>query len=122
MVKIPDKLYFKIGEVSKITGVKPYVLRYWESEFKIVRPQKSTSKQRVYTKKDVEQILEIKNLLYNEKFTLEGAKKQLKSPAGRRHNQDRPFAAPNSDQKSMSTLKNIKEELYSIKKILQTGA
>ena len=76
--KIPDKLYFKIGEVSKITGVKPYVLRYWESEFKIIRPQKSYSKQRVYTKRDVELIMEIKDLLYKEKFTLEGAKKKLK--------------------------------------------
>jgi len=74
---IPDKLYFKIGEVSKITRVKPYVLRYWESEFKIISPLKSKSKQRVYRRKDVELILEIKRLLYDERYTLEGAKSKI---------------------------------------------
>ena len=76
-VKIPEKLYFKIGEVSDITGVKPYVLRYWESEFNIVRPSKTDSNQRLYKRKEVELILEIKRLLYEEKFTIAGAKKAL---------------------------------------------
>ena len=75
---IPDKLYFKIGEVAKITGVKPHVLRYWESEFKVVRPIKSKSNQRLYRKKDVESILMIKNMLYNERYTIAGAKRRLK--------------------------------------------
>lgn len=74
---IPDKLYYKIGEVSEITGIEPYVLRYWESEFKIVNPSRTNSKQRLYRKKDVELILEIKKLLYEEKFTIAGAKKKL---------------------------------------------
>jgi DNA-binding transcriptional MerR regulator len=74
---IPEKLYFKIGEVSEITGIEPYVLRYWESEFKIVNPSRTNSKQRLYRKKDVELILEIKKLLYEEKFTIAGAKKKL---------------------------------------------
>jgi len=77
MAKIPDKLYFKIGEVGEITGVKPYVLRYWESEFNIIDPLKARSKHRLYRKKDIENILLIKKLLYEEKLTIAGAKKKL---------------------------------------------
>ncbi len=80
--QIPNKLYFKIGEVSDLTGVKPYVLRYWESEFNIVKPSKSTSNQRLYKKREVELILEIKRLLYKEKFTIAGAKKALQELVG----------------------------------------
>jgi len=75
---IPDKLYFKIGEVAEITGVKPYVLRYWESEFKMVNPSKSRSRQRLYRKSDVELIFRIKELLYEERYTINGARKKLK--------------------------------------------
>ena len=75
---IPDKLYFKIGEVSKILGVKPYVLRYWETEFKEVVPFKSRSNQRLYKKRDVELLVRIKSLLYEEGFTIEGARKKVK--------------------------------------------
>lgn len=76
--ELPDKLYFKIGEVAKLAGVKQHVLRYWESEFPSIRPQKSKSNQRLYRRKDVEAVLAIKNLLYQKKFTIEGAKKYLK--------------------------------------------
>ncbi len=76
-VSIPEKLYYKIGEVSQITGVEPYVLRYWESEFRIIAPGRTNSKQRLYRRKDLELILEIKKLLYEEKFTISGAKKKL---------------------------------------------
>ena len=76
--RIPDKLYFKIGEVSEITGVKPYVLRYWESEFKMVNPSKSRSRQRLYRKSDLELIVKIKKLLYEDRFTINGARKKLK--------------------------------------------
>ncbi len=75
---IPDKLYFKIGEVTEITGLEPYVLRFWESEFPIIAPKRTESGQRLYRKSDVESILLIKNLLYEKKFTIEGAKKILK--------------------------------------------
>jgi len=75
---IPDKLYFKIGEVAKIVGVKPFVLRYWESEFPDIAPAKTQSQQRFYKKKEVERILKIRDLLYLEKFTIEGARKRLK--------------------------------------------
>ena len=74
---IPDKLFFKIGEVAQLTGTKPHVLRYWESEFKMLRPAKGESGQRIYRRKDVELIFSIKQLLYEENFTIAGAKKQL---------------------------------------------
>lgn len=74
---IPDKLFYKIGEVSKIIGVEPYVLRYWEMEFPFLKPRKNRSGQRVYTKKDVEILFQIKNLLYNERYTIEGVRKRL---------------------------------------------
>jgi DNA-binding transcriptional MerR regulator len=77
-ITIPDKLYFKIGEVTEITGLESYVLRFWESEFPIISPKRTESGQRLYRKSDVESILLIKNLLYVKKFTIEGAKKFLK--------------------------------------------
>jgi len=74
---LPDKLFYKIGEVSRITRVEPYVLRYWETEFPTLKPRKNKSGQRVYIKKDLEQILQIKELLYEEKYTIEGVRKRL---------------------------------------------
>lgn len=74
---IPNKLYFKIGEVARLTGVKPYVLRYWETEFSGLGPKKSGTNQRQYRRKDVELVLEIKRLLYEKRFTIEGARKHL---------------------------------------------
>ena len=80
---IPDKLYFKIGEVAEIIGVKPYVLRYWETEFPDLAPGKSQSKQRLYKRKEVEAILKVRDLLYKEKFTIDGARKRLKQLTSR---------------------------------------
>jgi DNA-binding transcriptional MerR regulator len=74
---IPDKAFFRIGEVSKILQVEPYVLRYWESEFKSIRPIRTRSDQRRYKRKDVEALMRIKQLLYDEAFTIKGAKKHL---------------------------------------------
>jgi len=76
--RIPRKLYFSIGEVSELTGIKPYVLRYWESEFKLPRVEKDESGQRIYRRKDIETILQIKDLLYKDLYTIAGAKKALK--------------------------------------------
>src|SRR5580698_4133381 len=76
---IPDKLFFRIGEVSEIVGVEPYVLRYWESEFPGLSPKKSSSGQRMFRRKDVDLLLNIKQLLYDKKFTIEGARKALQS-------------------------------------------
>ncbi|RPI10397.1 MAG: MerR family transcriptional regulator [Zetaproteobacteria bacterium] len=75
--EVPDRLYFRIGEVSAITGVPPYVLRYWESEFPALQPRKSGGGQRLYRKRDVVMLLEIKKLLYHERYTVAGAKKRL---------------------------------------------
>jgi DNA-binding transcriptional MerR regulator len=77
-VELPDKLFFKIGEVARIVGVKQHVLRYWETEFSNIRPQKSKSNQRLYRRRDVEAVLAIKHLLWERKFTIEGAKRHLK--------------------------------------------
>lgn len=74
---IPEKVYYSIREVSRITKIKPYILRYWESEFHLLRPARRESGQRKYTQKDIEQILRVKDLLYAKRFTLEGAKKFL---------------------------------------------
>jgi DNA-binding transcriptional MerR regulator len=76
-VSIPDKSYFRIGEVSRLLGVQPYVIRYWESEFKTVRPIRTRSDQRLYRHKDVEELLMIRQLLYDENFTINGARKRL---------------------------------------------
>jgi DNA-binding transcriptional MerR regulator len=79
---IPDKQYFKIGEVAAIAGVEPYVLRYWETEFKAIRPDKTRSNQRLYRRRDVETVLTIKKLLYDEGFRIDGAKRRLRELAG----------------------------------------
>jgi DNA-binding transcriptional MerR regulator len=111
----PEKKYFKIGEVARLTKVKPHVLRYWESEFKIVSPGKSNGSHRQYTKKDVDSILLIKKLLYKEGFTLEGAKKRAKELQKEADNQ---LAFPFTDRQFRTTLKGLRKELTSIKKLL----
>ena len=115
MTQIPDKLYFKIGEVASLTKVKPYVLRYWESEFKIISPRKSLTNQRVYSRRDIELILDIKRLLYKEGFTLDGAKKKIKEIQAERSKQlDFGF----NEKQFQTALKSIKKELTQIKKLL----
>jgi len=112
---IPDKLYFKIGEVAEITGVKPYVLRYWESEFKMVNPSKSRSRQRLYRKSDVELIFRIKDLLYEERYTINGARKKLKELGYGRISQPELLFEKG---KSKSALDQVIQELKEIQKIL----
>jgi len=82
--EIPNKLYFRIGEVAKLAGIKPYVLRFWESEFPGLGPKKSGTGHRLYRRKDVELVLEIKRLLYDKRFTIEGARKALESAKPKR--------------------------------------
>jgi DNA-binding transcriptional MerR regulator len=89
-----DKLYFKIGEVAEIVGVPAYVLRYWESEFKSIRPQKSRTQQRVYRRRDVVTLLRIKHLLYEKKFTIAGARAELKE------SKDGRAGAPQADDEA----------------------
>ena len=78
--RVPDKPYFKIGEVADIVGVKASVLRYWETEFRSIKPEKTRTNQRVYTRKGVERILRIRELLYDQGFTIAGARKRLREP------------------------------------------
>ncbi len=122
--EIPDKLFFKIGEVAKITGVKPHVLRYWESEFKLLKPSKSSTGQRVYQKKDVEKVFAIKKLLYDEKYTIAGAKRRLM----RSGKEEKPERAPKEkrqlsmafdNQELVSLLQDLKKELREIADILK---
>src|SRR5918993_274797 len=77
---LPDKLYFRIGEVAGLVGVEPHVLRYWEREFRSIRPTKSAKGQRVYSRKDVENLIRVRELLYRDGFTIAGAKKKLQRP------------------------------------------
>ena len=77
-LEIPDKLYFKIGEVAELAGVKPHVLRYWESEFGSFRPSKSKTNQRLYQKKDIEFVVQLKELLHNQGYTIVGARKKMR--------------------------------------------
>ena len=103
---LPDKLYFKIGEVSHITKVKQHVLRYWESEFSSIRPQKSKSNQRLYRRNDLEAILAIKHLLYDRKFTIEGARKHLKAEGV-----DSSLPTPNLEEVAQSVRKEVSDEM-----------
>ena len=77
-LKHPVKLYYRIGEVYEIVGVEPHVLRYWETEFRSIRPQKSRKGQRIYSRRDVEKLLKVKDLLYTHGFTIAGARKRLR--------------------------------------------
>ena len=84
----PSKLFYRIGEVSRITGLEPYVLRFWETEFPHLRPEKRKSGQRLYTKKDLDNIIKVKELLYQQGFTITGAKKKLRRRSGGRETTD----------------------------------
>jgi DNA-binding transcriptional MerR regulator len=113
---IPDKLYFKIGEVKNITGIEPHVLRYWESEFKIIRPQRATSKQRLYRRVDVENILTIKKLLYEDGYTVPGARKFLAAQKNEKENKPKP-EIPTAKTRSM--LAELKTDLEQLKEMLE---
>ena len=120
--RIPDKLYFKIGEVARLTGVEPYVLRYWESEFSTIQPVKLRN-QRRYRKRDIEAILEIRRLLYEERFTIAGARKRLKEE--KKEERGRRLDAPASgevaieDPEARKLVDHLKKELESIREMLQ---
>ena len=111
----PSKRYYRIGEVSKITGVKPYVLRYWESEFRWMSPQKSRSKQRLYRQRDIDMILLIKKLLYEQRFTIAGARKKLRE-TGMGKALDEAVLSVEPDHRAR--YRKIREELVQIRAML----
>ena len=112
-VVFPDKLFYKIGEVSRLTAVEPYVLRYWETEFTFLKPRKSKSGQRVYTRKDLDLILQIKELLYNERLTIEGVRRRLgeATPLRRPQVPEKALSADNAIEHTKQRLKEILELL-----------
>ncbi len=105
--RIPDKLYFRIGEVSRLVGVPSSVLRYWETEFTRIRPKRTAKGQRLYRRSDLELLLEIKHLLYERKFTIKGARKYLSRKK-------------KEDQHELSSLvRSLKQELEAIRKLVE---
>jgi DNA-binding transcriptional MerR regulator len=109
-IEIPEKRYFRIGEVSAITGIEPYVLRYWETEFPKINPARSRSGQRLYRRRDIETILRIKDLLYQKRFTIAGAKRYLQQ-----HRRKPGVAAAN---RQPLTLEQLRAELLAIRDLL----
>jgi DNA-binding transcriptional MerR regulator len=105
--ELPDKLYFKVGEVSAIVEVPAYVLRFWEAEFKKINPKRSASGQRLYRKNDIELILKIKHLLYDKKFTIQGARQHLKIKPDEK-----------KQKPSTTTLDEIRKELKNIRDLI----
>ncbi len=92
-VQIPPQLFYKIGQVSSFTGVKPHVLRYWEAEFGLVKPRKDRRGQRLYRRPDIDIILHIKDLLYNQHYSIRGAKQKLKQESAQKQG-DKKYSAP----------------------------
>ena len=111
---LASKPFLKIGEVAKLIGVKPHVLRYWESEFSSLRPKKNPSGQRIYAREDVEAIVEIKNLLYNERYTISGAKQMLAR-------QEEVLSPPFSEIQTsfLQTLASLKEHIHELLALLE---
>lgn len=117
-VVIPDKLYFRIGEVSRLCGLPSYVLRFWETEFTQLKPTKSGTGQRMYRKIDVENVLRVKKLLYDQGFTIAGARQQLKAEVKRKQT-PLPFAVPTPPGKG--ELKQVRQGLREILGILKSA-
>jgi DNA-binding transcriptional MerR regulator len=115
-----ERLYYRIGEVSRITGLKPHVLRYWESEFKVIKPHKEGSFQRLYRRKDLDLILKIKKLLYEDGFTIAGAKKKIRNLERAENMEIKLRLVENKPNgKDHELLVTIREELKGIRKMLE---
>lgn len=115
-----ERLYYRIGEVSRITGIKPHVLRYWESEFKVIRPHKGGSLQRLYRRKDLDLILKIKKLLYEEGFTISGARKKIRDLERSENNRVKlRLVEKRPAGKDRDLLLAIREELKGIRRLLE---
>jgi len=121
-IQIPDRLYFKIGDVAELIGVKPYVLRYWETEFPMIAPEKSKTGQRVYRRSDVETVLMIKTLLYGERYSIEGARKRIRElrKEGELKSFKKEVAQPDRDETVVAGLKRAKTLAREMKQLSQT--
>jgi DNA-binding transcriptional MerR regulator len=108
---IPDKPFFKIGEAARLCAVKPYVLRYWETEFRSLRPQKTRSRQRLYRRADVEQLLRIRDLLYEQRFTIEGARTRLRELG---HDEASPLPPLPPPDVNLETMRKIKQAVIEL--------
>jgi len=117
--EIPDKLYFKIGEVSELLGVEPYVLRYWETEFPILQPKKSGTGHRLYRRKDVELLLRIKHLLKEKRYTIEGARQTLQSEVRAPKASRAPKPRIQTELFGIDPLPEIRRELQDILELLK---
>jgi DNA-binding transcriptional MerR regulator len=119
---LPEKKYFRIGEVCDITGLKPHVLRYWETEFRQIKPHKTKSNQRLYRKKDVETLLAVKHLLYDLKYTIAGARSRLdekKGPADK-NLKPRQLAIEFDPAERAELIARLAKELKEIRDLLDT--
>ncbi len=114
-----QRLYYRIGEVSRITGLKPHVLRYWESEFKVIKPYKAGSLQRLYRRKDLEIIQKIKHLLYEEGFTIAGAKRKIRDLERAENRETKLRLVERRPEAKDELLAAIREELKGIRKMLE---
>ncbi len=112
-VVIPDKLYFRIGEVSRLCGLPSYVLRFWETEFPQLKPSKSGTGQRMYRRQNVENVLQIKKLLYDQGFTIAGARQQLRAEVKRKQT-PLPFTAPASNRVELKQVRQGLKEILGI--------
>ena len=110
---IPDKPFFKIGEAARLCALKPYVLRYWETEFRSIKPQKTRSGQRLYRRQDIEHLLRIRNLLYDQRFTIEGARTRLRE-LGHDEAAPPPLPPPEVDVETMRKIKQAVVELIGL--------
>jgi DNA-binding transcriptional MerR regulator len=119
--KKTDKRYYRIGEVCEITGIKPHVLRYWENEFKQIKPQKTKSNQRLYRKKDVETILLIKHLLYEQKFTIPGARAKLDKKGTKEYEPPKQMKIDFDPAEKSEIIKKVIDELKDLKRILDNS-
>ena len=119
--EIPDKLYFRIGEVSALLGVETYVLRYWETEFPSLAPKKSGTGHRLYRRKDVELLLRIKHLLYEKRFTIEGARQSLQSESPKSRGARESREAPKHQESlfARDPLPELRKQLAEILEILK---
>lgn len=113
---LPDKLFYKIGEVAEAAGVRTSVLRFWETEFTFLKPTKSSTGQRLYSKNEVELVLQVKDLLYNEKFTIEGVKKRI-SPKGKLLKMEERTDCE-SVKDCSEVLKAVRNDLITLRKLL----